>query len=211
MKPMEVRNELLAQRVIKGLATRNMEGYYAKTKEEALEKALELINLKSSVSWGGSASAESIGLIEAIIQGDYKEINRASGETPEEVQALIRKSFSADYYITGTNAITEDGMLVNIDGSGNRVAALCFGPAYVIVIVGMNKVVKTESDAVSRARNIAAPINAQRFPLETPCKTTGNCMNCMSKDTICCQFVTTRYSRIPGRIKVILVNDNLGF
>lgn len=124
---------------------------------------------------------------------------------------IVRQCFHADYFLTSTNAITEDGILVNIDGNSNRVAAICFGPKKVIFIVGMNKVVKTEADAMSRARNIAAPINVQRFMINTPCKTTGSCVDCKSRDTICCQFLTTRYSRHADRIKVILVNEMLGF
>ena len=107
--------------------------------------------------------------------------------------------------------ITEDGILVNIDGNSNRVAAIAYGPESVIMIVGMNKVAKDVDAAISRARNEAAPINAMRFDLDTPCKKTGSCMNCMSKDTICCEFLITRFSRHPGRIKVILVGEDLGF
>lgn len=208
---MSARNKKLAQKVISGLESRNMEGFYAETKEEALQKALELIEEGSSVGWGGSMSMEAIGLNRAISEGNYIALDRAKGTSPEEVGEILRSIFSADYFITSTNAMTEDGILVNIDGNSNRVAALAFGPKHVIMIVGMNKVAKTEADAMSRARNIAAPANAQRFVIKTPCKTTGSCMNCLSPDTICCQFLTTRYSKHKGRIKVILVNEELGF
>lgn len=212
MEKMEcIRNQKLAQKVIKGLESRNMEGFYVETKEEALEKALELIVEGSSVGWGGSVSVDAIGLKEALETGNYTTIDRAKATTSEETERIVRECFNADYFLTSTNAITEDGILVNIDGNSNRVAAICFGPKKVIMIVGMNKVVKSEVDAMSRARNMAAPLNAQRFPIDTPCRKTGSCMDCKSRDTICCQFLTTRYSRHSDRIKVILINENLGF
>lgn len=206
-----MRNDMLAERVIKGLASRNMEGFYVHTKEEAKELALSLIPEGSSVGWGGSMTAKDIGLLDAVIEGNYKEINRDTAKTPEEKNKLSREMFFADYFITGCNAMTEDGVMVNIDGNGNRVAAIVFGPAHVIVICGMNKIVRDEAAAFSRARNEAAPVNAQRFGLETPCSKTGVCADCKSPDTICCQFLTTRYSKHKGRIKVILVNEDLGF
>jgi len=206
-----MRNDMLAERVIKGLASRNMEGFYVHTKEEAKELALSLMPEGSSVGWGGSMTAKDIGLIDAVIEGNYKEINRDTAKTPEEKNKLSREMFFADYFITGCNAMTEDGVMVNIDGNGNRVAAIVFGPSHVIVICGMNKIVRDEAAAFSRARNEAAPVNAQRFGLETPCSKTGVCADCKSPDTICCQFLTTRYSKHKGRIKVILVNEDLGF
>ncbi|MFI3173077.1 MAG: lactate utilization protein [Eubacteriales bacterium] len=205
------RNDKVAQKVIKGLDSRNMQGFYVKTKEEALAKAMELIEEGSSIGWGGSASIEQIGLKKALEAGEYTLIDRDKAKSIEEKEKIVRECFSADYFLTSTNAISEDGILVNIDGNSNRVAAICFGPKKVIMIVGMNKVCKTEADAMSRARNTAAPINAQRFPIKTPCKETGSCANCLSKDTICCQFVTTRFSRHTDRIYVILVDENLGF
>lgn len=206
-----MRNDMLAESVIKGLASRNMEGFYVHTKEEAKELALSLIPEGSSVGWGGSMSAKDIGLIDAVIEGNYREINRDTAQTPEEKNKRSREMFFADYFVTGCNAMTEDGIMVNIDGNGNRVAAIVFGPSHVIVICGMNKVVRDEAAALSRARNEAAPVNAQRFGLETPCSKTGVCADCKSADTVCCQFLTTRYSKHKGRIKVILVNEDLGF
>lgn len=205
------RNALLSQKIIKGLENRNMEGFYAETKEEALKIALSLIPEGSTVGWGGSVSIAEIGLKQAIIDGNYKELNRDVCTDPAEKKAIELATFGADYYLCSSNAITEDGILVNIDGNSNRVAAIAYGPSHVLMIVGMNKVAKDVDAAIYRARNEAAPINAQRFPIETPCKKTGSCMNCMSRDTICCQFLTTRFSRHPGRIKVILVGEDLGF
>lgn len=205
------RNALLSQKVIKGLESRNMEGFYAENKEEALKLALSMIPEGSSVGWGGSVSIAEIGLKQAIIEGNYKELNRDVCTDPAEKKAIELATFGADYFLCSSNAITEDGILVNIDGNSNRVAAIAYGPAHVLMIVGMNKVAKDVDAAIYRARNEAAPINTQRFPIETPCKKTGSCMNCMSKDTICCQFLTTRFSRHKGRIKVILVGEDLGF
>ena len=186
-----MRNDKLAKAMINKLAARNMEGFYVQTKEEAKELALSLID--------------------AVIKGNYKELNRDTAKTPEEKDRISKECFFADYFLTSCNAITEDGIMVNIDGNGNRVAAIVYGPSHVIVITGMNKVVRTEEDALSRAKNEAAPINAQRFGLSTPCSTTGECANCLSPETVCCQFLTTRYSKHKGRIKVILVNEDLGF
>lgn len=211
MEPLVKRNELLACKVIKGLESRNMSGYFVRTKEEALEQALCLIEEGSSIGWGGSYSVDAIGLKEVLETGNYTTIDRAKATSIEEGERIQRECFSADCFLTSTNAITEDGILVNIDGNSNRVAAICFGPKKVIMIVGMNKVVKSEEDAFSRARNIAAPINAQRFLIKTPCKATGTCADCKSPQTICCQFVMTRYSKHKDRIHVILVDENLGF
>ncbi|MBO5986133.1 MAG: lactate utilization protein [Lachnospiraceae bacterium] len=202
------RNELLAQKVIKGLESRNMSGYYAATKEEALQKALELIPKGSSITMGGCMSANEIGRVDVVKTAEYRFIDRYAAA---DRAAAERESYSADVYLASANAMTEDGVLVNIDGNSNRVSAIAYGPKKVIFIVGMNKVCDDVDGAMKRARNVAAPINAQRFGLATPCAKTGSCMNCKSPDTICCQFLITRYSKHPGRIHVILVNDNLGF
>ena len=205
------RNQLLAQKVIKGLESRNMTGYYAATKEEALKIALDLIPETSSVTMGGAMSAREIGLVDALKNGNYNFIERENATTDEEKRAAILKGYDADYFLSSANAITEDGVMINIDGNSNRVSFIAHGPKHVIFIVGMNKVCNDVDGAMKRARNVAAPINAQRFGLTTPCSKTGACMNCKSPDTICCQFLITRYSRHNDRIHVILVNDSLGF
>lgn len=205
------RNDLLAKKVIKGLESRNMCGYYVQTKEEALVKALELIPEGSTIGWGGSMSVSEIGLRDAVINGNYQVYNRDNCQIPEEKREVELKIFGSDYFLCSSNAITEDGVLVNIDGNSNRVAAIAYGPKNVLMIVGMNKVEKDIDSAMSRARNIAAPINAQRFPLDTPCKHTGSCANCKSRDTICCEFLITRYSRHANRFHIILVNEDLGY
>ena len=205
------RNELLATKVIRGLESRNMTGYYAATKEEALTKALELIPEGSSIAMGGAMSAHEIGLVEALKEGNYNFIDRDKATNAEEKRAAMLAAYDADFFLSSTNAMTEDGELVNIDGNSNRVSAICQGPKKVLFIVGMNKVCSDLDGAMKRARNVAAPINAQRFGLATPCAKTGACMDCKSPDTICCQFLITRFSRHKDRIHVILVNDDLGF
>ena len=202
------RNELLAQKVIKGLESRNMTAFYAGSKEAALAKALELIPEKSSVTMGGAMSAHEIGLVDALKNGDYNFIDR---DSYEDKRAAMLMAYDADFFLSSVIAMTEDGILVNIDGNSNRVSAIAQGPKKVLFIVGMNKVCNDLDGAMKRARNVAAPINAQRFGLSTPCARTGACMDCKSPDTICCQFLITRFSRHKDRISVILVNDDLGF
>ena len=202
------RNEKLAQKVIKGLESRNMSGYYAKDRDKALETALGLIKEGSTVTMGGAVSAHEIGLVDALKKGNYDFVDR---DQMEDKKAAALAAYSADVFLTSANAMTEDGVLVNIDGNANRVSAIAHGPEKVIVIAGMNKVCDDLDGAMKRARNVAAPINAQRFGLSTPCSKTGSCMDCKSPDTICCQFLITRFSRHKDRIHVILVNDSLGF
>ena len=202
------RNELLAQKVIKGLTSRNITGCYAENRKAALEKALELIPEGSVVTMGGGMSVHEIGLVEALKAGNYTFIDR---NEIEDKRAAMLAAYDADVFLASANAVTEDGILVNIDGNANRVSAIAQGPKTVLLIVGMNKICPDVDSAVKRARNVAAPINAQRFGLSTPCAKTGSCADCKSPDTICCQFLITRYSMHPGRIRVILVNESLGF
>lgn len=202
------RNELLAQKVIKGLESRNMSGYYAATREEAVKKALEIIEEGSTVTMGGAMSAHEIGLVDAVKNGNYNFIDR---DAATDKRAAMLAAYDADVFLSSANAMTEDGIIVNIDGNSNRVSAIAQGPKKVLFIVGMNKICDDLDGAIKRARNVAAPINAQRFGLSTPCAKTGACMDCKSPDTICCQFLITRFSRHEGRIHVILVNDILGF
>ena len=202
------RNELLAQKVLKGLASRRMTGYYAPDKESALQQALSLIPAGSSVTMGGCMSAHEIGLVEALKTGNYNFIDR---DKMEDKRAAMLAAYDADFFLTSANAMTEDGELVNIDGNANRVSAIAQGPKHVIFIVGMNKVTNDLDSAMKRARNVAAPSNVQRFGLNTPCAKKGTCFDCKSPDTICCQILITRFSRHEGRISVILVNDDLGF
>lgn len=205
------RNRLRGEQVVEALKKRNFDACYVKTKEEALRKALEWIPEGSSVGWGGSSSIAEIGLQDAIRQGNYVAIDRDTAQTPEEREQIMHDVLNADFFLCSANAISEDGIMVNIDGHANRLAAMCYGPSHVLYIIGMNKVVASAQDAYRRARHEAAPINAMRFELNTPCRATGCCYDCQSPDTICCQILITRHSQIPGRGMVILVGEPLGF
>ena len=202
------RNELLAQTVIKGLGRRNITAEYAATREDALAQALAYIGEGSSVTMGGCLSAREIGLNDALTSGNYHFIDR---DKTEDKRAAMLAAYDADVFVASANAITNDGVIVNIDGNSNRVSAIAQGPRHVLFIIGMNKVCGDLDAAIKRARNVAAPINAQRFGLNTPCCKTGACADCKSADTICCNFLITRFSHHPGRMHAILVNDSLGF
>lgn len=207
----QMRNEVLGKRVVQALESRNMEAYYVETKEEAVKKALELIPKGSTISMGGAASVKECGLYDAVSSGDYVFYDRDRVNTQEEKEEIALRAFSVDWFLGSVNAMSENGVFINIDGNANRVAAYAYGPKNVLLIVGMNKIVKTEADAMSRARNEAAPVNAQRFGIDTPCSKNGTCFDCKSPQCICCQILTTRFSRIKGRFKIILVDENLGF
>ena len=212
MNVLEQHHALIAEQVIKNLKKRHMDGYYCKTPQEAVSLASSLMSAGSSVTWGGCMTMKEIGLLDEIkSRHDLVVMDRADAKTPEEVDALYRKAFSADTFIMSANAITLDGELLNIDGTGNRVAALIYGPKQVLVIAGMNKVCKDLGEAMTRVRNIASPPNCIRLDKKTPCASTGVCGDCLSADCICNQIVTTRNSRDPQRIKVILVEGSWGF
>ena len=202
------RFEKLAPTLIKALERRNHSAFYAASVDEAREIALSLIPEGSSVGWGGSVSMAKTGIIPALREKGCTLLDRAASG---DADRTLREIFFADFFLGSTNALSEDGVMVNVDGTANRIAAMAFGPANVILFVGRNKVVKTAEDAYQRARYIASPINADRFDIKTPCKVTGSCADCLSPDTICCQVLTTRFSRKKGRIKVILINEDLGF
>ncbi len=199
------------QVLIKNLKKRHFDAYYCENREEALAKALELIPLGATVGWGGSATAQVIGLIDAIRSGAYRPIDRDKAATPEERENRMKQSLLANVFITGANALSLDGQMVNIDGTGNRLGGIVYGPDSVLVIAGMNKVTDTLDDAIARARLVAAPMNKQRFPGQTPCEITGVCADCKSDDCICNQILITRNCRPNGRIQVILVGEDLGF
>lgn len=210
MTPKELYYEKRGQLMVANLKSRHFDAYYCHNKQEALEKALELIPKGSAVTWGGAMSAQQIGLMDAMHNGDYRPIDRAELKTEEEKQKASRDTFSADVFLTGANGLSLDGQMVNIDGTGNRVAAIIYGPKEVLVIAGMNKVMDTLEDAVRRARTIAAPMNKQRFENQTPCAVTGSCSDCKCEGCICNQIVITRHCRPAGRIKFILVGEDLG-
>lgn len=196
--------------LVNNLTKRHFEAYYCKTKAQALEKALELIPEGAKVGWGGAMSAQQIGLMDAVRSGNYIAINRDKCKTPEEKQNAAKEAMFCDVFLTGANSLSIDGQMVNIDGTGNRVAAICYGPGTILVIAGMNKVMDTLEDAIKRARTVAAPANQQRFCLNNPCTVTGMCADCKSEQSICNQIVITRHCRPVGRIKFILVGEDLG-
>lgn len=202
----EKRGEIL----VKNLRSRHFDAYYCASKEEALEKALELIPKGASVGWGGVMSAAQIGLLDAVRQGDYRAIDRERCTTQEEKLQAAKDAMFADVFLTSANGLSLDGEMVNIDGQGNRVAAIVYGPREVLVIAGMNKVSDTLEDAITRARTVAAPLNQQRFMLNNPCTATGTCADCKSETCICNQILITRHCRPVGRIKFILVGEDLG-
>ena len=203
----EKRGNILAQ----NLNSRHFDAVYCNTKEEALAQALQWIPEGVSVGWGGATSAQEIGLLDAIRAGDYREIDRENCKTPEEREQAARDCMFSDVFICGANALSLDGEMVNIDGNGNRVAAIIYGPKSVLVIAGMNKVTDSLEDAITRARTVAAPINQQRFCLNNPCTKAGICADCTSPECICNQIVITRHCRPAGRIKFVLVGEDLGF
>lgn len=203
--------EKRAQVLLKNLTSRGFEAYYCADKDQARAKALELIPKGASVGWGGCASAEQIGLVDAVRHGNYTAMDRDTAATPQERVKIMKQCLGADVFLTGANALSLDGQMVNIDGNGNRVAAIVYGPDSVLVIAGMNKVCDTLDAAVTRARTIAAPMNKQRFDSKTPCEVTGACADCKSDSCICNQILITRNCRPAGRIKVILVGEELGF
>lgn len=209
------RNRKIGEKVVLGLKKRFFDAYYVDTKDQALQKAVELIPLTDVISWGGSMSVLEVGLIDHLLKNEYNVINRDLASNKEEKIDLLKQAMTCDTYLMGTNAMTEDGQLVNIDCIGNRVAALMFGPKSVVVIVGVNKVVKTVDEAIERAREIAAPINMQRVAgnglRQTPCFSSGSCHDCISKDSICSHIVITRLCNPQKRIKVIVVGESLGF
>ena len=201
----------LANTVLKGFEKRFIEGYYCETKEEAKALALSLVPENSSASFGGSVTLAETGVLEALrARKDLTLYDRDTANGFDDVKKIMHDALSCDYYFMSSNAITADGELVNIDGNGNRVAALIYGPEYVIILAGMNKIVKDVEEGLSRTRNIASPQNCIRLKKHTPCAVNGVCGNCLA-DTICDQIVITRASRVPKRIKVILVGEELGF
>lgn len=211
MTPKKQYYENLADSLIEKFNPRGIEGYYCDTSEEALTMAKRFLTPDCTISWGGSVTLNQIGLIPALRSSDYILYDRDTAHTPEEKALMYSKTVLSDFFFCSSNAITLDGELVNIDGNGNRVACLITGPKNVIVIAGMNKVVPDVESAIARVRNIAAPPNSLRLGLKTPCSSLGKCVNCLSEDCICCHLVVTRKSRIPNRIKVILVGEELGY
>lgn len=203
--------ENIANTIIGNFKKRQIEGYYCPDRISAVQKALELIPKGASIGWGGSTTLIETGLMDAIQNGDYKTINPDIAKNPEEQRKIYGEICCSDFFLMSTNAITLDGELINIDGRGNRVAFLCYGPQNVLILTGMNKIVSNVEEGLNRVRNIAAPPNAIRLNRKTPCAITGKCGDCYSPECMCGQFVITRRSGIPNRIKVILIGEELGY
>lgn len=209
-KPIEKRFDKLGPKVAEALNRRHFAACYCPTAEETVQKVLSLIPDGDTVAWGGSETLAQLGIIEKV-KATHPVIDRDSAATQAERVERMRQALLADTFLMSSNAVTQDGQLFNIDGNGNRVAALIYGPKNVIVVAGMNKVVPTIEDAIARARSIAAPVNAQRFPIQTPCNSTGSCADCLNENSICAYMVRTRICRPAGKIKVVLVGEELGF
>lgn len=210
MTPRQMMYDKLGPTVVGALEKRSFAAQYCATKEEARQAVLSLIEEGQVVAWGGSATVDALGVKEALKEKGQPMLDRDAVDDPEEKTAILKKALTSDVYLMSSNAISADGQLVNVDGTGNRVAALIYGPEKVIVVAGMNKIAPTLDEAESRVRNWAAPMNAQRFQRGTPCCTTGKCADCLSQGSICAQTVITRLCKPAGRIHVILVGEDLG-
>lgn len=204
------RNLLLGHKIIENLRKRHFEAYYCEDAQEAINMVLTLMPQGSSVTWGGSDTIRKMGLTAALHASDYHVFDRDLVQTAEEKQAIYERAFTCDYYLSSANAISEDGVIVNIDGNGNRVAAITWGPKRVIFVIGINKVAQTVDAALARARSTASPINAARFNINTPCQTDGVCHNCKSLDCICNYIHFLRHSP-KGRHIVVIVGEELGY
>ena len=204
-------NEIKINRTLEALRKNNMEGYLINTENELIHKIQELVNEGSKVSLGGSMTLFETKIMEHLRSGRYELRDRyKEGWTADEIKEIYRKSFFCDAYFTSTNAITEEGELYNVDGNGNRVAAMLYGPDKVIVIAGVNKIVKDINEAIYRVENLAAPANAKRLNRKTPCTVTGKCMNCNSPERICREYTVIR-KPVPNRIFVLLLNEEYGY
>ncbi len=207
----QMKTELLGQELVKHLKKRHIEAIYCKTAEDAKNLALEMIKPEESVTWGGSMSIRDIGLTKALVERNAKAVDRDTITDASEIQKAMRDAFSMDWYLTSANAISAKGEIVNRDGTGNRVAAISFGPKNVLFVIGMNKVEPDLHSAMKRAKHVAGAINSMRFEGERMCKHTGMCHDCILPDSICSILHVVRISKPAGRIKVILVEENLGF
>ncbi len=216
-KSIKSRNKLLAEKVIKNLQSRRFDAYYCEDKAQALELAISLIPKEDKIAWGGSMTMEDIGLISYLRDNGYNIIDRDSAKSPQERMEMMRQGLLSDTFLMSANAIAQEGIIVTMDGVGNRVAAICFGPKSVIIIASINKICTNIDTAVDRVRNVAAPMNVQRIaagmstPFGSPCSITGICADCKTENCICSHMVQTRMCKPQGRIKVILVNEDMGF
>lgn len=211
MTPKQHYYKNIADTMIKALEKRGFEASYVPDKKSALEAVMPYLAEGNTVSCGGSITLDEIGFSAAVKDAGCVFLDRTTAKTQEEKDALYSKVAVCDYYFMSTNAITTDGLLVNIDGTGNRVASLIHGPKNVIIVTGMNKVCPDLDSAYKRVKLSAAPPNTVRLNRQTPCAVTGKCADCLSPDCICTHTVITRRSNIPGRIKILLVGEELGY
>lgn len=211
MTPTELRNSMLAEKLITQLQRRHYDAYYCPDRKSLLEKIAQLIPEGSSVAWGGSMSIRDTGITKMLKEGNYEVYDREDVTTAEDKRRMYLKAFDCQYYLASVNAMSEDGQIVNIDGNGNRVAAITWGPEHVILVVGLNKVCQDLDAAIKRARSTAAPVNMARFQLPTPCQTDGTCHNCLSPDSICNYISIQRMSHPAHRHIVVLVGESLGY
>ena len=210
LEPLKKRNDLAGPKVVEALKKRHFEAYYVSDSKDVAAKVMELIPAGSSVSWGGTTTVDQLGIKKLLADKGYKLIDRDTAKSPEEREEIMHQALMSDFFLMSSNAITEEGELFNIDGKGNRVAALCYGPKNILIIAGMNKIVPDMDAAYDKVRNYTSPVNAMRFCDATPCAKTGLCGDCLSSQSICAQFVETRICKPDGRIKVILVGEDLG-
>lgn len=205
-------NEKRIEKTIKALERNNMKGYLAKDKNDIINIIKELVDEKSLVACGGSMTLFETGIIDLLRSGRYNFLDRYEENlSPQEMKEIFRKSFCADAYFTSTNAVTEEGELYNVDGMGNRVAAVLYGPDKVIVVCGVNKIVKNIDEAINRNKVVSAPANAKRLNTKTPCKEVGYCMDCSSSERICCEYTIIKKQRVPNRIHIIFINESFGY
>ncbi len=200
------------KKTMDNLLRNKMKPYYVENSVELLDVVRDLVKDDKLITSGGSVTLKESGVIE-MLQREFASAYapRPVGGSPEEMRDFFRSEFSSDTFLASTNALTEDGELYNVDGNGNRVAAMIYGPAQVVIVAGVNKIVKDLAEAKIRVETIAAPLNTKRLGCDTPCKETGKCGHCHSDRRICCSYVTLAQQRVPDRIKVIIVNEKLGF
>jgi len=211
LQPRKMRYDKAGPAVAENLKKRHFDAYYCSTREEGVAKVLELIGIEDVVSWGGTLTVDELGIKQLLAERGQKVLDRDTAADMAERVAIMRAGLTCDTFLTGTNAITQDGELFNIDGNGNRVAAMCFGPKSVVIVAGMNKVVKDMDAAYAQVRNYTAPAVVQRFPnAKTPCNFNGLCADCKGPDSCCCYMVETRLCRPAGKIKVVLIGEDLG-
>lgn len=203
------------------LVRNNMEFYYAETKEDVKSIVESLLKKGDVITNGGTVSMAECGIAELLRSPDYTYLDR-TGKSREEVEEIYIKAYSADVYISSSNAITEDGVLYNVDGNSNRVSAIAYGPKSVVIIAGYNKIVKNLDEAVMRVKRESAPPNCIRLDCPTPCKEIGECISllrtgsqitdgCYGDGRICCNYLISAKQRQKNRIKVILVGEELGY